>query len=58
MPEHPNAFDALKEYLGTIPILGYPNFNWKFMPETESSLNWLGAMLSQLDDSGKFYVIA
>ena len=58
IPEHQQAFDALKEALVTAPVLGYPNFNREFMLETDTYLQGLGAVLSQQDDSGKLCVIA
>ena len=39
-------------------MLGYPNFNREFIPETDASLRGLGAVLSQIDDTSKVHVIA
>ena len=56
--EHQKVFDALKLALPTVPVLGYPNFNREFILETDASLRGLGAVLSQVDDTGKVHVIA
>ena len=56
--EHQKAFDALNVALTTAPVLGYPNFNRKFILETNASLRGLGAVLSTIDENGKVYVIA
>ena len=58
MPKHQQALNALKETLVTAPVLGYPDFNREFMLETDASLQGLGAVLSQQDETRKLHVIA
>ena len=58
MTKHQNSFHALEEALVAAPVLGYSDFNREFMLETNASLQGLGAVLSQHDETGKLYVIA
>ena len=58
MMKHQEAFDALKEELSTAQVLGYPDFTREFILETDSSLNGLGAILSQQGKDGKIHVNA
>jgi len=53
-----NAFDRLKDRLQTSPILRYPDFEKPFIVYTDASGTGLGAVLSQVDDEEKEYVIA
>ena len=56
--EHQKGFNALKVALTIAPVLGYLDFNKEFILETDASLRGLGAVLSQVDDTGKACVIA
>ena len=58
MIQHQEVFDALKEALCTAPVLGCPNFNRKFILETDASLKGLGTILSQQQKDGSIHVIA
>ena len=58
MTKDQDAFDALKEAPSTATVLGYPNFSWEFILETDTSLNGLGAVLSQQDKDREICVIA
>ena len=58
MTKHQEAFDTLKEALSTAPALGYFNLSREFIPETDTSLNGLGTVLSQWEKNGTICVIA
>ena len=42
----------------TVPVLGYPDLNREYVLETNASLQGLGAVLSQKDETGKLHMIA
>ena len=56
--EHQEAFNLLKACLTSAPVLGYPDFNCPFELEMDASLQGLGAVLSQRDETGISHVIA
>jgi hypothetical protein len=55
--EAKEAFDTLKEKLSEFPILKRLNFNKVFILHTNWSALGIGAILGQLDEKGKEYVI-
>jgi len=52
------AFEQIKEILVRDPILRYPNFEREFILHTDASDVGVGAVLAQLDDDGKEYVVS
>jgi hypothetical protein len=55
--EAQEAFNTLKEKLSKFPILRRPDFNKVFILHTDWSALGIGAILGQLDEEGKEYVI-
>jgi hypothetical protein len=56
--EAQETFNTLKEKLSKFPILKRPDFSKVFILHTDWSALGIGAILSQLDEEGKEYVIA
>ena len=56
--EQQEAFNALQQACMSAPILGYPNPEKPFILHTDASLDGLGAVLYQKDESGQVRVIA
>jgi hypothetical protein len=52
------AFNTLKEKLLEFPILRRPDFSKVFILHTDWSALGIGAILGQLDEEGKEYIIA
>jgi hypothetical protein len=52
------AFQTLKNHLTTYPILRHPDFERPFYLYTDASGTALGAVLQQIDEDGRDYVIA
>ena len=57
-PECQEAFEALKEYCCTTPVLAYADYKKPFRLHTDASDLGLGAVLYQQDENGKNKVIA
>ena len=55
--KHQEAFNLLKACLTSAPVLGYPHFSHPFQLEMDASLQGLGTMLSQRDNTGTSHVI-
>jgi hypothetical protein len=56
--EAQEAFNIVKEKLSKFPILKKPHFSKVFILHTDWSVLGIGAILGQLDEEGKEYVIA
>ena len=52
------AFNELRRYLCSTPVLAYPDYSRPFILDTDASDTGIGAVLSQRDDDGKERVIA
>ena len=52
------AFDELKKLITSYPVFRFPDFRKPFILKTDSSLIAKGAVLCQLYDEGREYVIA
>ncbi|XP_030649811.1 transmembrane protease serine 9-like [Chanos chanos] len=52
------AFDALKNFLTTPPVLGHPNFHFHFVVYTDASDTGLGAVLTQQTGVGTEEVLS
>ena len=51
-PDCTESFQKLKNALCSAPILQSPNFDEKFILQTDASDRGIGAVLSQLDEDG------
>ena len=56
--KHQEAFDLLKACLTSAAVLGYPDFSCPFELETDASLQGLGTVLSQRNETGTSCIIA
>ena len=52
------AFCTLKRKLASAPVLAYPDFEKKFLVETDASIQSLGVTVSQVQADGKPHPIA
>ena len=52
------AFDTLQRALASTPVPAYPNFDSKFMAQTDASLTAIGLVLSQFDAKGVKHPVA
>ena len=53
-----NAFDELRKRLVSSPVLAYPDYERRFILDTDASDVGIGAVLSQVSDRGSERVIA
>ena len=56
--EHQEMFNLLKACVTSATVLGYPDFIHPFELEMDTSLQELGTMLSQRDETGTSHIIA
>ena len=52
------AFDSIKTYLVSAPVLRLPDVNRQFVVQTDASEQAVGGALMQVDDDGHEYVVA
>ena len=52
------AFEKLRHLLTTTPLLAYPDFDRPFILDTDASAVGIGAVLSQIDNTGQERVAA
>ena len=52
------AFEKLRHLLTTTPLLAYPDFDRPFILDTDASAVGIGAVLSQIDNTGQERVVA
>ena len=56
--EHQQSFDALKQLLGSEPLLRHPDFTKPFIVYSDASSKSIGGALCQLDESGHEFPVA
>ena len=52
------AFDTLKQACMNSPVLAFADYTKDFLLETDASKEGLGAVLSQKQEDGQFYLVA